>query len=60
MTIWKVEIEELTFDRGLFTGYKELGYWKDENKAKDYADKYYNSRCKITEGKIKITPIKVN
>lgn len=59
MKIYKVEIERLSFDMGVFQGYDLIGYYADKSKAEKVAKETYEKRCPITEGETKVTEIKV-
>ena len=60
MKIYKVEIEKLTFDMGRFCGWKLIGHFTNEEKAKRIAAEAYNNRSKIVEGETRITEIEVD
>lgn len=60
MKIYEVKIEKLTFDRGLFEGYKLIGHYTNKVKAERIAEEKYNNRNKIVEGKVYITEIEVD
>lgn len=60
MKVYKVEIEKLTFDRGMFDGYKLVGHYTNETKAKRIAEERYNNRNCVVEGKVHITEIEVD
>jgi hypothetical protein len=60
MKIYKVEIEKLTFDRGIFDGYKLVGHFTNKAKAERVAEEVYNNRNKVVEGKTYITEIEVD
>ena len=60
MKIYKVEIEKLTFDRGIFNGYKLVGHYTNKEKAERIAEEVYNNRNQIVEGEIYITEIEVD
>ena len=60
MTVYKVEIEKLTFDRGMFDGYKLIGHYTNKAKAERIAEERYNNRNCVVEGKTHITEIEVD
>lgn len=60
MKIYKVEIEKLTFDRGMFNGYKLVGHYTNKEKAERIAEERYNNRNWVIEGKTYITEIEVD
>lgn len=60
MTVYKVEIEKLTFDRGMFDGYELVGYYTNKTKAERIAKEKYNNRNTVVEGKTHITEIEVD
>ncbi len=60
MKIYKVEVERLTFDTGRFNGYKLIGHFTNEEKAKRIAKDYHINRNKIVEGDVRITEIEVD
>lgn len=60
MTVYKVEIERLTFDRGMFDGYELVGHYTSKAKAERIAEERYNNRSKVVEGKTHITEIEVD
>jgi len=60
MKIYKVEIEKLTFDMGMFDGYKLVGHYTNKKKAEKTAEEVYNNRDKVIEGETRITEIEVN
>lgn len=60
MKMYRVEIERLTFDRGLFDGYELVGYFTNKAKAERVAEERYTNRRKVVEGKTKVTEIEVD
>lgn len=60
MKVYKVEIEKLTFDRGMFDGYELVGYYTNKKKAERIAEERYNNRNKVVEGKTNLTEIDVD
>ena len=58
--MYRVEIERLTFDRGLFDGYELVGYFTNKAKAERVAEERYTNRRKVVEGKTKVTEIEVD
>ena len=60
MTVYKVEIEKLTFDMGRFNGYKLVGHYTNKAKAERIAEEVYNNRNCVVEGKTRITEIEVD
>ena len=59
MTVYKVEITKLTFDRGAFDGYELVGYYANKEKAEKVAEERYANRNGVVEGKTVITEIEV-
>ena len=59
MKIYKVEIERLSFDMGVFQGYELIGYYANKDKAEKVAKEAYEKRCPIDRGETKITEIEV-
>jgi hypothetical protein len=60
ITAYKVEIEKLTFDMGIFNGYKLVGYYTNKAKAEKIAEERYNTRNRVVEGEIRITEIEID
>lgn len=60
MKVYRVEIEKLTFDRGMFDGYELVGHYTNKAKAERIAEERYNNRVKVVEGETKITEIDVD
>ena len=60
MKMYKVEMKKLTFDMGLFDGYKTIGYYTSKAKAERIAKERYENRNKIVEGKTYVREIEVD
>ena len=60
MKIYKVEVEKLTFDMGRHCGWKLIGHFTNEEKAKRIARDYHINRNAVVEGDVRITEIEVD
>ena len=60
MKMYKVEMKKLTFDMGLFDGYKTIGYYTSKAKAERIAKERYENRSKIVEGETYVREIEVD
>ncbi len=58
MTIYKVEQERLSFDKGTFQGWEEVGYFSTKEKAEKKETECKN-RDEIAYGRVKVTAIEV-
>ena len=59
MKAYKVEIEKVTFDRGLFEGWEVVGYYVNKDKANKVAEDAYKNRNKVVQGEVRITEIDI-
>ena len=59
MKAYKVEQERLSFDWGRFEGWDLVGYYFKKEKAEAIAKERYENRCKVVQGKVKITEIEI-
>ena len=59
MKIYEVRIETLDAYRGNFTGYATIGYYANEERARAEAEKAYENRNRIIEGKAEVRTIEV-
>ena len=60
MKIYKVEIEKLDFERGLFQGWLTTGYFANKEKAERMAKEDYENRDPVVRGKTRVVTIKVD
>lgn len=58
MKAYRVEQEVLTYDRGLFDGYRTVGYYANKTKAEEVAKERNNHRG-LTDGKATIEEIEI-
>lgn len=59
MKAYKVEIEKVTFDRGLFEGWEVVGYYVNKDKANKIAENAYKNRNKVVQGEVRITEVNI-
>lgn len=60
MKAYKVEIEELDFDRGYRIGWTLVGYYINKEKANRIAKETYENRNKVDTGETRITEIEID